>query len=120
MDDMSRFCCLNSGCPDHGQRDAGNLTVTSRYGPGKRRRMPRCRTGEARFSEREGTPFFGSHLDPGTVGSIPEHVAEGWGARQTGRLCTVDREAVARYGRRAGGHARGLHDEPVALSPPDP
>ena len=43
MDDLSRFCCLNSDCPDHGKRGAGNLTVTSRYGPGKSRRMLRCR-----------------------------------------------------------------------------
>ena len=35
MDDLSRFCCLNSDCPDHGKRGAGNLTVTSRYGPDK-------------------------------------------------------------------------------------
>jgi LacI family transcriptional regulator len=33
MDDLSRFCCLNSDCPEHGKRDAGNLTVTHRYGP---------------------------------------------------------------------------------------
>ena len=43
MDDLSRFCCLNSDCPEHGKRGAGNLTVTSRYGPGKERRMLRCR-----------------------------------------------------------------------------
>ena len=120
MDDLSRFCCLNSGCPDHGKRNAGNLTVTSRYGPDKSRRMLRCRTCKARFSERKGTPLFGSHLDSGTVESVLEHIAEGCGVRQTGRLCKVDRKTVARYGRRAGGHARAVHDERVALSPPDP
>ena len=52
MDDLSRFCCLNCDCPDHGKRGAGNLTVTSRYGPDKARRMLRCRTCKARFSER--------------------------------------------------------------------
>ena len=120
MDDLSRFCCLNSACPDHGKRGSGNLTVTGRYGPDKSRRMLRCRTCQARFSERKGTPLFSAHLDPETVGSILGHVAEGCGVRQTGRLCGVDRKTVARYGRRAGGHARGLHDERVALSPPDP
>ena len=39
MDDLSRFCCLNSECPDHGKRGAENLSVTSRYGPAKARRM---------------------------------------------------------------------------------
>jgi LacI family transcriptional regulator len=120
MDDLSRFCCLNSDCPDHGKRNAGNLTVTSRYGPDKSRRMLRCRTCKDRFSERKGTPLFGTHLDPETVGSVLEHIAEGCGVRQTGRLCKVDRKTVARYGRRAGEHARAVHDESVALSPPDP
>ncbi|QEG31394.1 hypothetical protein GobsT_62150 [Gemmata obscuriglobus] len=27
MDDLSRFCCRNAGCPDHGKWDHGNLTV---------------------------------------------------------------------------------------------
>ncbi len=45
MDDLSRDCCMNSDCPDHGKRGgAGNLTVTGRYGLEKARRMLRCRT----------------------------------------------------------------------------
>jgi len=120
MDDLSHFCCLNSQCPEHGTRGAGNLTVTSRYGIDKARRMLRCRTCKVRFSERKGTPLFDSRLPPGAAESVLEHVAEGCGVRQTGRLCAVDRKTVARYARRAGGHARGRHDERVALSPPDP
>jgi hypothetical protein len=38
MDDLSRYCRLNSRCPDYGKWGAGNLTVTSRYEPGKRGR----------------------------------------------------------------------------------
>ena len=30
MDDLSRFCCLNSDCPDYGKRGHGNLTVPAR------------------------------------------------------------------------------------------
>src|SRR5262245_32480943 len=55
------------------------LTVTSRYGPDKSRRMLRCRTCKDRFSERKGTPLFGARLDPGTVESVLEHIAEGCG-----------------------------------------
>lgn len=44
MDDLSRFCCLGSDCPDYGKRAARNLTGTSRYGPDEARRMLRCRT----------------------------------------------------------------------------
>jgi transposase-like protein len=119
MDDLSRFCCLNSDCPAHGKRGAGNLTVTGRYGPDKARRMLRCRTCKVRFSERKGTPLFDARLPPEKVESVLEHVAEGCGVRQTGRLCRVAPNTVARYSRIAGRHARDAHDELVELSPPD-
>jgi transposase-like protein len=119
MDDLSRFCCLNSDCPEHGKRGAGNLTVTHRYGPGKGRRMLRCRACRSRFSERKGTPLFGSHLQAEKAVSVLQHIAEGNGVRKTGRLVGVNRETVARYGRKAGAHAAALHDELVAASPSD-
>jgi transposase-like protein len=119
MDDLSRFCCPNPQCPDHGKRGVGNLTVTSRYGRDKSRRMLRCRTCKARFSERRGTPLFDSRLPPGKAEAVLEHVAEGCGVRQTGRLCKVNRGTVGRLSRLAGTQARDLHDELVAVSPPD-
>jgi transposase-like protein len=119
MDDLSRFCCLNKDCPDHGKRGSENLSVTGRYGPGKARRMLRCRTCRARFSERKGTPLFDARLPPEKVASVLEHVAEGCGVRQTGRLCRVAANTVGRYSRIAGEHARDAHDELVAISPPD-
>jgi LacI family transcriptional regulator len=119
MDDLPRFCCLNCDCPGHGKRDAGNLTVASRYGPDKARRMLRCRTCKARFSQRKGTPLFDARLPPGKVESVLEHVAEGCGVRQAGRLCRVAPDTVARYRRLAGRHAEDAHDELVAVSPPD-
>jgi transposase-like protein len=119
MDDLSRFCCLNKACLDHGRRGSENLSVTGRYGPGKARRMLRCRTCKARFSERKGTPLFDARLPPEKVESVLEHVAEGCGVRQTGRLCRVAPNTVARYSRIAGEHARDAHDELVAISPPD-
>ena len=118
MDDLSRFCCLNSECPEHGKRGTGNLSVTSRYGPEKSRRMLRCRACKARFSERKGTPLFDSRLPPETVESVLEHIAEGRGGRRTGRPCEVDRGAVGRLSKLAGEHSRDLHDELVAISPP--
>jgi transposase-like protein len=118
MDDLSRFCCLNSECPEYGKRGAGNLSVTSRYGPEKARRMLRCQACKARFSERKGTPLFDSRLPPEKIESVLEHIAEGCGVRQTGRLCKVDRGTVGRLSRIAGEHAHDLHDELVAISPP--
>ena len=92
--------------------------MTDRYGPEKSRRMLRCRTCKARFSERKGTPLFDARLPPEKVESVLEHVAEGCGVRQTGRLCRVAPNTVARYSRIAGEHARDAHDELVAVSPP--
>src|SRR4029078_4519675 len=118
-DDLSRSCCLNSDCPEHGKRGAGNLTVTHRYGPEKARSMLRCRACKARFSGRKGTPLFGSHLPEKTAVAVMNHLAEGVGIRKTGRLVGVHRDTVSRYGRKAGTHAAGAHDELVAVSPPD-
>ena len=119
-EDLSRFCCLNERCPDHGQRGVGNLTVCARYGKDKQRRMLYCRSCKARFSERKGTPLFGSQLTETKALSLLEHLAECNGVRATARLVKVNRNTVVRYSRLAGGHARGLHDELVAFSPGDP
>ena len=91
MDDLSRFCCQNSECPDHGQRGAGNLTVCDHYGPNNARRMLRCRTCKSRFSERKGTIFFGATLPEEQIASVMEHIGEGCGVRKTGRLVGVHR-----------------------------
>ena len=120
MDDLSTFCCLNSQCSDRGRRDAGNLHVVDRYGPNKSRRLLPCRTCKARFSERKGTSLFQSCLPEGKADEVLQHVQEGCGVRQTGRLCHVSRGTVARLSLKAGSHAQGVHDQKVAFSPSDP
>jgi transposase-like protein len=120
MDDLSRFCCQNSACPDYGQRGGRNLRVCFRYGPTPQRRMLACRTCQARFCERKGTPLFDSRLPPQKVEAVLHHLVEGCGVRQTGRLVGVDKNTVVRYSQRAGDHAQQLHDELVAVSPPHP
>ena len=117
MDDLSRFCCLNSGCPDHGVRGGGNLSVCGHYGKATPIRFLRCRTCGDRFSERKGTPLFRSHLSSEKATAVLDHVAEGCGVRQTERLVGVHRDTVTRYSRKAGGHALAAHDELVAVSP---
>src|SRR5262245_35307589 len=116
-EDLSRFCCQNERCPDHGKRGLGDLTACARYGKDKQRRMLYCRTCEARFSERKGTPLFGSQLTEDQARSIFEHLAERTGVRATARLVKVNRNTVVRYSRLAGDHARQVHDELVAFSP---
>src|SRR3954453_2236281 len=117
MDDLS-ILLPQFLLPRARQAGAGKLTVSHRYGPEKARRMLRCRACKARFSERKGTPLFGAHLPPEKAVSVLHHIAEGNGARKTGRLVGVNRETVARYGKVAGAHAAALHDELVAISPP--
>lgn len=119
MDDLSRYCCLNPDCRDHGKRGHGNLTVPMRYGPNKSRRLLRCSTCKARFSERKGTPLFDARLPADTVTAVLGHVAEGIGTRKTARLTGVHPDTVTRYVRLAGDHAGQLHDGLVAFSPGD-
>src|SRR3954471_20069635 len=117
MDDLARFCCLNSRCPDFGRRGAGNLTVTGRLGKDRQHRLLYCRSCRARFSERKGTPLYRSHLPEGKVTSILEHITEGCGVRKTARLVKANLDTVSRYGRAAGEHSRAAHDDLVARSP---
>jgi len=116
--DLSAFCCQNPDCPDHGQRGQGNLTVPMRYGP-QRRRLLRCKTCKARFSERKGTPLLGAQLPEDKVVAVLSHIAEGVGVRKTARLVGVNKNTVVRYCLLAGEHAQQLHDELVAFSPGD-
>jgi transposase-like protein len=117
-EDLARFCCQNPDCPDHGKRGLANLRVCFRYGQ-KQRRMLACRTCQTRFSERKGTPLFDSRLPDAQVVSVLDHVAEGIGVRKTSRLVGVNKDTVVRYSLLAGEQAHQLHDELVALSPPD-
>jgi IS1 family transposase/transposase-like protein len=117
MDDLSRFCCQNSRCPDFGRRGAGNLTVTGRLGKSRQYRLLYCRTCRARFSERKGTPLYRAHLPEGKVFSILEHIHEGCGVLKTARLVKVHPDTVSRYGLTAGQHSRAAHDELVAHTP---
>ena len=120
MDDLSRLCCLNCDCPDHGRRGGQNLTVCDRYGKDGRFRLLRCRTCKTRFSERKGTPLFNCKLPDERAMAVLGHVSEGCGVRSTSRLVGVHRDTVTRLTRLAGTHARGLHDELVAFSPAHP
>ena len=121
MDDLSRFCCLNSDCPEHGKRGAGNLTVTQPLRP--RARPDACSAaGPARPASpsARARPLFDSHLPPEKAVSVLEHIAEGSGVRKTGRLVGVNRETVARYGRMAGAHAARPARRVGRRFPPDP
>ncbi len=88
-EDLSRFCCQNHVCPDHGRRGLGNLTVCARYGKHEPIRLLYCRTCRDRFSERKGTPLFGSQLPQDKADSVFRHRADRNGVRATARLVGV-------------------------------
>jgi transposase-like protein len=119
MDDLTRFCCQKPECPLYGQRDAGNLSVCGRIGKHKQFRQLYCNACRARFSERKGTPLYRCHLPESTAASVLDHLAEGNGIRQTGRLLGVHRNTVLRFAHAAGRHAHDAHEELVAFSPSD-
>jgi LacI family transcriptional regulator len=104
----------------YGQRGQGNLSVCGRIGKNKTIRQLYCRACKARFSERKGTPLYNAKLPSERIVAILDHVREGCGVRQTGRLVGVSKNTANHYIWLAGDHARQLHDELVALSPSDP
>jgi hypothetical protein len=119
MEDLSRYCCHNPDCPDHGKRGAGNVAPRGFYGPDKSRRLLWCKTCKKRFSQRKGTPLFHCHLPDEKAHSVLEHLNDGCGVRQTSRLVKVHQRTVIRLGRKAGEHAKAAHDELVGFSPLD-
>jgi LacI family transcriptional regulator len=117
--DLGPFCCQNPRCVAFGSRGAGNVYVCGRIGKHKHIRQLRCRTCGSRFSERKGTVFYRAHTPIPEVVSILQHVQDGCGMRQTGRLTGHKEDTVIHYAKLAGHHARGLHEQVVAFSPSD-
>ena len=119
MEDLSRYCCQNHRCVAYGTFGAGNLTICGRMGKRKHIRQLRCCVCKHRFSENRGTVFYRCRLPKEKVVSILQHVQEGVGMRQTGRLEHVKEDTVIRYARLAGEHAKRLHQKLVRFSPGD-
>ena len=119
MKPLERLCCQNSNCPDYGRRGAGNLTACGWIDKKRTIRQLYCRTCKARFSERKGTALYGSRLPREKLIAVLDHVREGCGVRQTGRLVGVSEDTANRYVSLAGQHAQALHDELAAFSPGD-
>ncbi len=117
---IEHFCCQNPDCPAYGLRDQGNLRYQGYSGHKKQIRMIRCRTCQARFSERKGTPLEHCRLSKAKALSVLAHLREGCGTRSTGRLVGVSKDTVTRMARKAGQHAEASHAKHVAFSPSDP
>src|SRR6266542_6651312 len=118
-EELSLFCCQNDRCLAFGVRGLGTLKVRDRVG-NRQTRLLYCTTCKKRFVETKGTVFYRAHKPREQVISILQHVQEGNGMRQTGRLVHVKEDTVIRYVRVAGQHAKAVHQQRVAFSPRDP
>jgi len=117
MKALEELCCQNSRCARYGQRGCGNLSACGWIDKRRTIRQLYCSVCRARFSERKGTPLYNAKLPAEKVVSIMDHVREGCGVRQTGRLVGVSKNTANRYILLAGEHAKALHDELVGVSP---
>lgn len=113
MTPLSEFSCINPACPEYGKRGHGNLRVPQSSGKHDSIRFLRCRTCGTRFSERANTAVSEAWLPLEKGVRILEHLAEGCGIRKTARLVGVTKDTVLRLQRKAGAHAKALHDELV-------
>ena len=118
--DLGRYCCQNPRCVAYGSFAAGNLATSGYVDKAKTIRLLLCRTCRKRFSCRKGTVFYRARLPEAEVVDVLNHVQDGCGMRQTGRLTGHKEDTVIRYARRAGEHAQLLHERLVPLSPSDP
>ena len=118
--DLERYCCQNPRCVAYGSLGAGNLTTSGYVDRARSIRQLLCRTCGRRFSCRKGTVFYRAHLPPSEVVNVLNHVQDGCGMRQTGRLTGHKEDTVIRYAKLAGRHAEVLHQRLVPLSPSDP
>lgn len=119
--------CPTQGCrgygqlgphPDHHIVGCGTYDTNS----GKRQ-LFRCELCKTRFSETQGTVFFGLKTKDETVYRALANLAEGTGIRATARVFGVKPDDVLRWLQRAGEHAeqvsahlmRNLHVEQAQL-----
>ena len=94
------------------------LLIPGKLGRGKEHSPDRRRRRE-NLAPAACPPQFDARLPPERALAVLRHLADGCGARQTGRLVGVEKDTVVRYGRWAGAPADQLHDELVAFSPAD-
>ena len=117
---LEQLCCVNSDCEVAGQRgcraarlpgSAARATLRSgwaRAGGSGGSCCSKCRT---EFSERKGTPLWGTTMPPERAAAIANHLAEGCGIRKSSRLTGASKNGVTSIGKRLGFHAVSLHDE---------
>jgi transposase-like protein len=111
--DYSQFACPNRQCELYGKSGQGNIRPHGWSSKERKIRLLRCRLCHKDFSQRTGTPFFGTRMPEEKLISVVCHLAEGNGMRATGRLCGVALNTVLRIAKTTGAHAEAFHDQKV-------
>lgn len=93
------FFCPNETCSDHKARGLGNIFVINRYGKA-RRRLLKCKTCNARFSERRNTAFFGLHTKETKIRQVIHCLLSGMSFRETAYVSDLDKDTVQRIWKR--------------------
>ena len=105
--DLSDYFCPNPSCTDHGIREKGNITTSTRYGKHKTLLL-RCKTCNHRFSENHGTAFMHSNYSKQDIQRIILAIAECNSIRGTARILSYDKDAVNRIVIKAGEHCKKI------------
>jgi hypothetical protein len=93
------FFCPNELCYDHGKRGLGNIIICDRYGR-NRRKLLKCKTCNATFSERRTSFFFGLHTKETTIKEVIHHLLEGMSFREAAIASDLDKDTVQRIWKR--------------------
>lgn len=93
------FFCPNEYCDDHGRRGLGNIIVQNRYGK-ENRKLLRCKTCNAKFSERRVTFFFGMHTKEEKIREVIEYLLGGMSYREAAVNAKIDKDTVQRIWKR--------------------
>ena len=109
---LEDLCCVEPDCSSRGARGAGNLRFVTGKGGGQWR-IVRCATCRTEFSERKGTPLWGTRMPPEKAEAIAKCLKEVCGIRGTARIVGASKDGVTSIAIRLGRHARSLHDQLV-------
>jgi transposase-like protein/IS1 family transposase len=111
--DLSQCFCPNTDCPARGHTQRGNVRI---HDP-KRKRL-RCTLCASTFSYRTGTPFLALKTEQSLVTLVLALVAHGCPVPAIEAAFGLDRRTVRAWVRKAGDHARFVH-EALVLQPHD-
>lgn len=96
---LGEYFCPNEACTDHAKKGLGNIVIYDRYGR-NRRRLLKCKTCNAKFSERRSTFFFGLHTKESKIKEVIRHLLNGMSFREAAEASGLDKDTVHRIWKR--------------------